>query len=95
MSPKRRKTSTRFTKQRLASLDEEDDEPETDEEVDEDRESEEEIVVSSKKRKRVRPLGDEFDRIAEEAKNNKKLNKRGKGKEKEVEKPRRVSPRKK
>jgi hypothetical protein len=114
MSPKRRKTSSRFTKQRLASLDEEDEEPETDEEVydsdlekeevdekdeEEEEESEEEIVISSMKRKRVRRLGDEFDRIAEEAKKkekeNKKVNKRGKGKDKEVEKPRRVSPRKK
>lgn len=120
MSPKRRKTSTRFTKQRLAALDEEDEESESDEEVydsdleekeveeadeqDEEEESGEEseeevVVVSSKKRKRVRRLGDEFDRIAEEAKKNeketKKVNKRGKKKEKEAEKPRRVSPRKK
>lgn len=117
MSPKRRKASTRFTKQRLACLDEEDDEePETDEEVydsdleeeevdeeDEEEESEEEMEVNNKKRKRARRLGEEFDRIAEEAKKKekgeKKVNKRGKGKgkgeEKEVEKQRRVSLRKK
>ncbi|XP_078173756.1 microtubule-associated protein [Carex rostrata] len=116
MSPKKRKTSTRFTKQRLASLEEDDDEPETDEEVydsdleaeeveeeeeedDEEEEvSEEETEASSKKRKRARRLGDEFDRIAEEAKKgkgDKKVSKREKGQEKKVEKPRRVSPRKK
>ncbi|KAJ4776861.1 hypothetical protein LUZ62_061118 [Rhynchospora pubera] len=113
-NPKRRKTSTRFTKERLSRLDEvdeEESESESDEEVydsdleeeeegdgesDVEYEEEEEVEVVSKKRKRVRRLGDEFDRIAEEAKKiEKKENKKGKRKEKEVEKPRRVSPRKK
>ncbi|KAF3324844.1 hypothetical protein FCM35_KLT11001 [Carex littledalei] len=110
MSPKKRKTVTRFTKQRLASLEEDDDEPEDEEVYDSDveeeegeeeeeseseEESEEEIEASSKKRKRARRLGDEFDRIAEEAnkkgKGDKKVSKREKGQEK----PRRVSLRKK
>ncbi|KAJ4804023.1 hypothetical protein LUZ62_016589 [Rhynchospora pubera] len=114
-NPKRRKTSTRFAKERLSRLDEvdeEESESESDEEVydsnleeeeeegdgesDVESEEEEEVEVVSKKRKRVRRLGDEFDRIAEEAKKvEKKENKKGKRKEKEVEKPRRVSPRKK
>lgn len=95
MSPKKRKTLTRFTKQRLASLEEDDDEvydSDSEEEEELEEEEEEEIEVISKKRKRARRLGDEFDRIAEEAK--KKVSKRGKGQKKEVEKPTRVGPRK-